>query len=559
MKLTLLVTTFNSLSQMVYTKLKALGHQVDVVYAIDDAQMVAEMEAFNPDIIICPYLKKFVPKEIFTLYPTFIIHPGIIGDKGAFSLDNAIREEKEEWGVTILKANDTFDGGDVYAEVRFAMRKSYKASIYRQEVFHSASKALNILLKRIDDEDFAPIPQPPTPMHPYLTQKERRIDWECDTTEEIIKKVYMGDSHPGVLDEILGVPCYLYGAHKEAKFRGKPKEVLAKRDGAICLGTVDGAVWISHLKEVGKFKLPATYVLKERLKGIKEERLPLIFDRSYDTFHEVWMAQKEKVAYLHFNFHNGAMSTAQCIRLKYAVEYLSDACDVLVLMGGEDFFSNGIHLNILEDSQKQGEDGWANINAMNDLIRSILFAEDVVTIASFHRNAGAGGVFLGLACDFVVGRQGVVLNPHYKTLGLTGSEYHTYTLPKRVGHDKAQKLLDACLPISTQEAHAIGMIDAVFETKAYDASLHAFAKSKIDDDYLWEKQEYLEMHAGEIEQCKEREIEVMHPEFWEEDSPFHTLRREFVYKVCPRETPKRLKSVGCCTLTTPTNKDKVYA
>jgi putative two-component system hydrogenase maturation factor HypX/HoxX len=33
----------------------------------------------------------------------------------------------------------------------------------------------------------------------------------------------------------------------------------------------------------------------------------------------------------------------------------------------------------------------------------------------------------------------------------------------------------------------------------------------------------------------------MHPEFWDEKSIFHTLRYEFVYKICPRETPKRLK------------------
>ena len=68
-------------------------------------------------------------------------------------------------------------------------------------------------------------------------------------------------------------------------------------------------------------------------------------------------------------------------KAKYAVEYLKGQCEVLVLVGGMDFFSNGIHLNILEDSQKQGEDGWAKINAINDLIKSIIFADEIVTIA----------------------------------------------------------------------------------------------------------------------------------------------------------------------------------
>jgi len=213
----------------------------------------------------------------------------------------------------------------------------------------------------------------------------------------------------------------------------------------------------------------------------------------------------------------------------------------LVLIGGMDFFSNGIHLNILEDSQKQGEDGWANINAMNDLVSSILYADEVITIASFARNAGAGGVFMGLACDYVVGKEGVVLNPHYKTLGLTGSEYHTYTLPKRVGKEMSQKLLDECLPLSAKRAKEIGMIDELFTEENYYEELHQFALLKIDDDFLWDKQEFLEANRAKIEALKERELQIMHPEFWDKESAFHKLRQEFVYKVCSKETPKRLK------------------
>jgi len=196
-----------------------------------------------------------------------------------------------------------------------------------------------------------------------------------DNTQTIISKIYLSDSFPGVLDEIIGVKCYLFGAYKEERLKGDIKEVLAKRDGAICLGTKDGALWITHLKEPHRFKLPATYVLKNKISGIKEHRLSLIFDKSYETFYEIGVEKRDNVSYLCFNFHNGAMNSQQCIRLKYAFEYLKENSKVIVLIGGMDFFSNGIHLNILEDSKKQGEDGWSNINAMNDLIRSILEAQ----------------------------------------------------------------------------------------------------------------------------------------------------------------------------------------
>jgi len=146
---------------------------------------------------------------------------------------------------------------------------------------------------------------------------------------------------------------------------------------------------------------------------------------------------------------------------------------------------------------------------------------------------------LGLACDYVVAKEGIVLNPHYKTLGLTGSEYHTYSLPKRVGEQKAQELLDGCLPISVESAKELGMVDEVYAHEGYYESLHQFSKSKFDDDFIWEKQEFLEENEEKIEAHKEAEIEVMYPEFWDENSSFHTLRREFVYKVCAIGTPER--------------------
>lgn len=539
MKILLLCTAFNSQTQAIYTWLKDRGDKVSVSYAISEIQMLEEIEDFSPELILCPFLKAYLPSTIYKNYPTYIFHPGPRGDRGPNALEYALQSHSKKWGVVIFRANEHYDGGDIYAEQDFNVRDTYKASLYRQEIAQASVHALEQFFINLKNNEVTA--QLLNPIHELYTQSKRAIDWSIDSTDEIIEKIHLSDSFPGVLDEILGTSCYLYGAHKEDKFRGNVKEVLAKRDGAICLGTRDGAVWISHLKKVGGFKLPATYVLKEKLEGIKEERLPLIFDKSYETFYELGVEKRDSVAYLCFNFHNGAMSAEQCIRLKYAVEYLKTECKVLVLIGGMDFFSNGIHLNILEDSQKQGEDGWSNINAMNDLVRSILYADDIVTVASFGRNAGAGGVFMGMACDFVVAKEGVVLNPHYKTLGLSGSEYHTYSLPKRVGQKMSEQLLEECLPVSAKKAKALGMVDEVYGHEDYYEALHQFAKDLYDDDFVWNKQEYLEENESKIEALKEKELEVMYPEFWEKQSAFHSLRQDFIYKMCPRETPQRLK------------------
>ena len=536
MKISLLISSFNSLSQAVLTRLKDKGHSISVTFSINEQQMKQEIEEFNPELILAPFLKAFIAKDIYDKYPTYIFHPAPIGDRGPHSLEYALLSDTQEWGVVILRANELYDGGNIVAQSDFQVRNTYKASLYRQEVVEYSLRALDDFFERPIQKK-----QILNPIHKLFKQNGRAIDWDKDTTKTIISKIHLSDSFPGVLDEILGVECYLFGAHNEEKLRGTTKEILAKRDGAICLGTKDGAVWITHLKEVNRFKLPATYVLKEKIAGVKEHRLPLLFDKSYDTFYEVSVEKHDNVAYLCFNFHNGAMSAEQCIRLKYAFEYLKEESEVIVLVGGMDFFSNGIHLNILEDSKKQGEDGWSNINAMNDLIKSILEADEVVTVASLARNAGAGGVFMALACDYVIAKENVILNPHYKTLGLSGSEYHTYTLPKRVGEEIAKKLLDDALPISVEYAKKIAMIDKVFQTKNYYEELHNFASSLYSEDYIWDKQDRLETQRELMQRCKRDELNKMHPEFWQESSSFHTLRHEFVYKLCPVETPQRLK------------------
>ena len=550
MKILLIISSFNSLSQSVYCKLQELEHKVFIKFAISKELMIEAVEEINPDIVFCPFLKQFIPNEIFENYPTFVLHPGIIGDRGHNSLDNAINDEVKQWGVVILKANEILDGGDIYAQSNFIMREeSSKASIYRNEVTQSTLKALEQFLQNYQNKDFIPTKQILNPIHKNLSQENRKINWQKDNTKQILKKINMSDSTPGVKDEILGVECYLFSAFIEDTLRGETKEILAKRDGAICIGTIDGAIWILQIQELGSFKLPATYVLKDKIKGIEEKRIPLVIEDERKSFYELRVQRKDEIAYLYFNFHNGAMTSTQCIKLKYAIEYLKEECKVLVLMGADDFFSNGIHLNILEDSKKQGEDGWSNINAMNEAVKAVLLCDEIITVASFNKNSGAGGVFLGLACDYAISSENTIFNPHYKTLGLSGSEYHTFILPKRVGQTKSKELLENCLPINANYAKKINMIDEVYPFEDYQEKLEIFCENLLKNEDTFEefidrKKDFLEQELPLMEECKEKELQIMYDEFWQKSSSFHTLRYDFVHKIKPKNTPKRLKDIN---------------
>jgi hypothetical protein len=52
---------------------------------------------------------------------------------------------------------------------------------------------------------------------------------------------------------------------------------------------------------------------------------------------------------------------------------------------------------------------------------------------------------------------GLYSTPHYRSMGdLYGSEYWTYTLPRRVGQTRALELTQSCQPIGTRAAKEMG-------------------------------------------------------------------------------------------------------
>ena len=223
----------------------------------------------------------------------------------------------------------------------------------------------------------------------------------------------------------------------EGRLRGAPGTIVAQRDGAICRATGDGAIWITHLKradDAQAFKLPAAMVLGDAIAAVPEAPLAAQDVVDYPTWRPIRYEEAGPVGFLHFPFYNGAMGTAQCEALRKAYAYArSRPTRVIALMGGEEFWSNGIHLNLIEASAHPAEESWRNINAIDDLVRDIVVTDRQLTLAALCGNAGAGGAFLALGADYVYARDGMILNPHYKGMGnLYGSEYWTYLLPRRV-------------------------------------------------------------------------------------------------------------------------------
>lgn len=567
MRVLILSTAFSGIAQRLLCELRLLGHDIDQHYDLEEDSLRHQVARFNPDVIVCPFLTQKIPQDIYRDYICLIVHPGIVGDRGASSLDWAIEQKRERWGVTLIQADEEMDAGDIWGTQSFVMRDASKTSIYKRDVIPTAIGLITSVLANFEQAKQAAFPLDYSSvavmgrLRPTMKQKHREIFWQHDTSEHVVRKLRAADSRPGVRDEVNGFQVHLYGGRVEYNLRGKPGEFIAVKQGMVCRGTKDGAVWIRQMKcldheQLPMIKLPASIVVGKVLSKRQVKSLKTITDSKHHEVDDIYVENDGNIAYLSFDFYNGAMNTEQCMALRARlIEIKQTPVNTIVFMGGEDFFSNGIHLNCIEASEDPAAESWRNINAMNDLVLEIINSPKHMTVAALRNNAGAGGAILALACDEVIARGGVVLNPHYRSMGLYGSEYWTHLLPSRVGSELAESITSYCQPIVASEAQAIGLVDRVLE-EDWDTYHHSLAEhcrrvtgNEEFDDFMAMKQSEIRhlLEAGVLARCRKHELAKMKATFDDPKSDYHQCRRDFVYKARKRDQEKASKSANTIT------------
>ena len=208
---------------------------------------------------------------------------------------------------------------------------------------------------------------------------------------------------------------------------------------------------------------------------------------------------------------------------------------------------------VIEAAEDPGAESWRNLNAIDDLVRDIVQTDSHLVISALAGDAGAGGVPLAVAGDYVVAREDIVLNPYYRHMGgLYGSEYWTYLLPRRVGAAVTAQLTQPPFnPVGTNRAIKIGLIDAVLASslEEFRAETGRFAERVANDG----------LHGARLDQKRRRRVhderakplhayrteELSHclECFFGPDSSYHQARRRFVYKTAAdivRDEPARI-------------------
>jgi putative two-component system hydrogenase maturation factor HypX/HoxX len=536
----LVAHAFNSFTQRLFVELRERSHEVSLELDVHPAVTTEAAELFRPDVVVAPFLKRAIPEPVWRARPCLVVHPGPPGDRGPSALDWAILDGAREWGVTVLQAEAELDAGPVWESGSFPMREATKSSLYRNEVTEAATAAV---LRALERFPHGARDRVEGRLRPAVRAADRRIDWSADATETVLRKIRSADGHPGLADTLFGEEVRLFDAHPAPGLDGEPGAVVARSGPALARATRDGAAWIGHVKRTAgpdPFKLPATFAFAERLESVPEA----------SGYTEIGYQEGDGVGYLQFPFYNGAMGPRQCAALREAFCRARErATRVIVLLGGPDFWSNGIHLNLIEAAASPADESWRAIEAIDDLAREVITTTSQLTVAALQGNAGAGGAFLALAADVVLARTGVVLNPHYKGMGnLYGSEYWTYLLPRRAGRAAARSITEGRLPIGTAEAKRLGLVDDHFgsDLASFRAELEARARSLAADPGFAQRIADKRARRAEDEarqplaSYRAEELARMRLNFYGFDPSYHVARYDFVRKVPKSRTPVHL-------------------
>ncbi len=151
LKIILLASAFNGLTQRAWLDLRQAGHSPSVVLFTDADTVCEQIEHSGADLVICPFLKDRVPQQLWSnrQRPVVIIHPGIVGDRGASALDWAITRELSRWGVTALQAVEELDAGPVWATCEFNLPQGLrKSELYNGRVSDAAISCIREVVEK---------------------------------------------------------------------------------------------------------------------------------------------------------------------------------------------------------------------------------------------------------------------------------------------------------------------------------------------------------------------------------------------------------------------------
>lgn len=530
MRILLLSHSFNNLTQRLHVELCERSHEVSVELDITGESVAL----YRPDLVIAPFLKRAIPDDVWRAVRCLIVHPGPPGDRGPAALDGPFSRASRS-GVSRCcrrMANSTPVQSGSIARSRCGVPRNPASTATRSppKRWRRCSRPL-------------PRSRPGTRRPRQwrairafacgaLRQADRAINWQHDTTVEVLRKIDSADGMPGLTDSLFWQDVRLFDAHEAHGISGEPGTVVAQCDGALARATVEGAVWIGHVRSALAARLrntPPAPALPRTTETTSRSVVSMMARaRSSMAFDVAPGLIRRAVGGLDLGKMNavrpiitaaGQQQHLGCARKRGSISV--EQCLAAV----------GAHGGVVEVELQP-----ANLAMLAIFDRTVAASWPVRQMRGFRREDLRRRKFQALRRE-VWASDRTVLNPHYKNMGnVYGSEYWTYLLPQRAGAANAAMITQCRLPMGVAEAGRLGIVDRVLTARgaATDDLVRLAAALASDPGYaarLVDKRRRRAADQAEkpLDAYRNEELRRMRLNFYGFDPSYHVARYNFIH------------------------------
>jgi 2-(1,2-epoxy-1,2-dihydrophenyl)acetyl-CoA isomerase len=180
-----------------------------------------------------------------------------------------------------------------------------------------------------------------------------------------------------------------------------------------------------------------------------------------------------------------ALSGPLAVRLRDEVERLvaDPSTRSIVLTGAGGAFSAGGDLRLMRDTAwplLESEEGatalWRWIRHQFGGVVRLIAQSDVPFVAAVDGPAAGVGLAFALACDLILLSSRAVMVTAFARIGLVPEVGMSWALTRRIGYQRAFELFLSGQPLAAEEAHRLGLANAVHAPEALEGAALAWCE-----------------------------------------------------------------------------------
>ena len=221
----------------------------------------AALRALEPDISVVVAYGHILPSEIIALprLGTVNIHASLLPEyRGAAPIQAALRDGREETGVTIMQMVPALDAGPVILALRTPIAPDETAGELQLRLAELGAEAIieALVLLGIGKPVAAPQNDALASYAAKIARADARLPFDAPS-DRVARLVRAYDPKPGAWGVINGHEVRCFGAQDVRDRSGTAGEVLEAGDGGLLVACGEGAVRIAEVHPAGQKRLAA--------------------------------------------------------------------------------------------------------------------------------------------------------------------------------------------------------------------------------------------------------------------------------------------------------------